>query len=108
YGELDRRANGLARRLRALSVGPESRVAVCLERSAELVIALLAVLKAGGAYVPLDPEYPRERLAFLLADAQPAVLVSSAALLDRLPAPEDRSPSFVSLQSFMSLARAGG
>src|SRR6185369_15548290 len=104
YGELDRRANGLARRLRALSVGsgvgPESRVAVCLERSAELVIALLAVLKAGGAYVPLDPEYPRERLAFLLADAEPAVLVSSAALLDRLPAPEDRSPSFVSLMSF--------
>src|SRR6185369_14599961 len=112
YGELDRRANGLARRLRALSVGsgvgPESRVAVCLERSAELVIALLAVLKAGGAYVPLDPEYPRERLAFLLADAEPAVLVSSAALLDRLPAPEDRSPSFVSLQSLMSFAPEGG
>ncbi|HVS00656.1 MAG TPA: amino acid adenylation domain-containing protein, partial [Thermoanaerobaculia bacterium] len=87
YRELDRRANRLARRLRSLAVGPEARVAVCLERSAELVVALLAVLKAGGAYVPLDPEYPRERLAFMLTDAQPAVLLSSGTLRDRLPDP---------------------
>ncbi len=86
YRELDRRANRLARRLRSLGVGPEARVAVCLERSAELVVALLAVLKAGGAYVPLDPEYPRERLAFMLADARPAALLSSEPLRDRLPA----------------------
>jgi len=85
YRELDRRANRLAWRLSALGVGPESRVAVCLERSAELVVALLAVLKAGGGYVPLDPEYPRERLAFMLTDAQPAVLLSSEPLRDRLP-----------------------
>ena len=88
YGELEERANRLARRLRALAVGPEARVAVCLERSAELVVALLAVLKAGGACVPLDPEYPRERLAFMLADARPAVLVSSGPLRDHLPEPE--------------------
>ncbi|HEY2740102.1 MAG TPA: amino acid adenylation domain-containing protein, partial [Thermoanaerobaculia bacterium] len=88
YRELDRRANRLARRLRALGVGPESRVAVCLERSAGLVVALLAVLKAGGAYVPLDPEYPQERLAFMLSDAHPAVLLSSEPLRDRLPEAE--------------------
>ncbi len=86
YRELDRRANRLARRLRALAVGPEARVAVCLEPAAQ-VVALLAVLKAGGAYVPLDPEHPRERLATVLADAQPAVLLASGPLLDRLPAP---------------------
>ncbi|HSF43790.1 MAG TPA: amino acid adenylation domain-containing protein [Thermoanaerobaculia bacterium] len=88
YQELDHRANRLARRLRALAVGPEVRVAVCLERSVELVVALLAVLKAGGAYVPLDPEYPRERLAFMLTDSRPAVLLSSEPLRDRLPEPE--------------------
>ena len=58
YGELDRRAEALARRLRAVGVGPEVRVGLCLPRSAEMVVAILAVLKAGGAYVPLDPDVP--------------------------------------------------
>ncbi len=85
YAELDRRANRLARRLAALGAGPEVRVGICLDRSLDTVVAILATLKAGGAYVPLDPGYPRERLAFLLADAAPAVLLTDRALLDSLP-----------------------
>ncbi|HUZ95886.1 MAG TPA: amino acid adenylation domain-containing protein [Edaphobacter sp.] len=76
YGELNRRANQLAQHLRALGVGPEVMVAICLERSLELVIGLLGVLKAGGVYVPLDPAYPQERLAFMLRDAQAPVLLT--------------------------------
>jgi len=81
YGELDRRANQLAWRLRELGVGPEVTVAVALDRSPELIVAFLGVLKAGGAYVPLDPSYPRERLAWILEDAGPRVLVSRTAVL---------------------------
>jgi amino acid adenylation domain-containing protein len=77
YRELDRRANQLAHHLRARSVGPDVLVGICLERSLELVIALLGVLKAGGAYLPLDPSYPPERLAFMLDDAQAAVLITT-------------------------------
>ena len=69
YGELEARANRLAHYLRGRGVGPEVMVGLCLERSLDLVIGLLAILKAGGAYLPLDPSYPRERLAFMLADA---------------------------------------
>jgi aspartate racemase len=76
YGELNRRANQLAHHLRALGVGPEVLVAICLERSLEAVIGLLGILKAGGAYVPLDPAYPKERLAFMLKDAQVPVLLT--------------------------------
>ena len=68
YGELNARANRLAHHLRSLGVGPGVLVGVCLERSLELVVGLLAILKAGGAYVPLDPSYPAERLAFMLQD----------------------------------------
>ncbi|MEW5926515.1 MAG: amino acid adenylation domain-containing protein [Gemmatimonadota bacterium] len=85
HGELDRRANRLANHLRALGVGPETRVGVCLERTPELVTALVAVLKAGGAYVPLDPAYPADRLAWMVADSGAAVLVTQAHLAGRLP-----------------------
>jgi amino acid adenylation domain-containing protein len=80
YGELDRRANRLARQLRRLGVGPEARAGVLLRRTPEMVVALLAVLKAGGAYVPFDATYPRERLAFMAADAGLTVLVSEERL----------------------------
>jgi amino acid adenylation domain-containing protein len=84
YGELDRRANRLAHRLRRLGVGPEVPVAVCLDRSVEMVVALLGVLKAGGAYVPLDPAYPRERLALMLEDSRAPVVVTAAGHLEDL------------------------
>ncbi|MBV9110478.1 MAG: amino acid adenylation domain-containing protein, partial [Gemmatimonadetes bacterium] len=80
YGELNARANRLARGLRALGVGPESRVGLCAERSLDLVAGILAILKAGGAYVPLDPAYPAERLAFMAGDAGIRVLLGQSAL----------------------------
>ncbi|QCW27251.1 amino acid adenylation domain-containing protein [Lysobacter enzymogenes] len=76
YAELNTRANRLARRLIAHGAGPESIVAIALPRSAELVVALLAVLKAGAAYLPLDTDYPADRLAFMLEDAQPLRLIT--------------------------------
>lgn len=85
YADLDARAIQLARRLRRLQVGPEARVGVCLERSADVFIATLAVLKTGAAYVPLDPAYPRERLAFMATDAGLAALITRSTLSDRLP-----------------------
>ncbi|MFP5287041.1 MAG: amino acid adenylation domain-containing protein, partial [Thermoanaerobaculia bacterium] len=85
YVELNRRANRVAHGLRDLGVGPEVRVALCVERSAEMIAALLGILKAGGAYVPLDPETPAERLAFLLEDAASPLLVTQASLAGRLP-----------------------
>ncbi|WP_164003015.1 non-ribosomal peptide synthetase, partial [Pyxidicoccus caerfyrddinensis] len=85
YRELDARANQLAHHLRSLGVGPEVRVGLCAERSLELVVGLFAILKAGGAYVPLDPSYPRERLAGMLEDARPAVLLLQPSLLQLLP-----------------------
>ncbi len=86
YGELDARANRLAHHLRALGVGPETVVGLCVERSLQMLVALIGILKAGGAYLPLDPGYPRERLAFMLADAGAPVLLTQAALRARLPA----------------------
>ena len=85
FAELNARANQLARHLRLLSVGAESCVAVCMDRSLEMVVALLGTLKAGAAYVPIDPEYPRERQAFILQDIQAAVLLTQQHLLARLP-----------------------
>ncbi|NHZ35817.1 non-ribosomal peptide synthetase, partial [Massilia rubra] len=76
YGELNDRANQLAHYLIGLGVGPDVRVAICLERSLDLVVGLLAILKAGGAYVPLDPTYPRERLADMLADCAPRLVLT--------------------------------
>jgi amino acid adenylation domain-containing protein len=85
YAELETRANRLARHLRSLGCGQETRVAVAMERSLELLVALLATLKSGAAYVPLDPDYPRERLDFMLADAKPAVLLLQERLRAGLP-----------------------
>lgn len=86
YAELDARANQLANRLIELGVKRETVVALCLGRSAESVMCSLAVLKAGGAYLPLDPAYPTERLAFMLNDAQPRVLITNSDLARNLPA----------------------
>ncbi len=85
YRELNGRANRLARKLRALGVGPESRVGLGVERSDGMVVGLLGILKAGGAYVPLDPGYPAERLEFLLADASIEVLVTQSGSEARMP-----------------------
>ena len=79
YGALDTAANRLAHLLADRGVGPESRVAVVMERSASLVVALLAVLKAGGAYVPVDPGYPTDRIAYLLADASAELVLADRA-----------------------------
>jgi len=86
YGELNQRANRLAHYLRRRGVGREIPVGVCLERSVEMVIALLAILKAGGSYVPLDPAYPRERLRFMLEDSQTTVVVAEKGTRGQLPA----------------------
>ena len=80
YGQLNSRANRLAHHLRRLGVGPEVMVGCCLERSLELIVALIAVLKAGGGYVPIDPQYPKERFEFILADAQTVVMLTHRAL----------------------------
>ena len=85
YLELEERANQLAHYLQTLGVKPGVLVGISLERSIEIAITLLAVLKAGGAYVPLDPTYPKERLTFMLDDAQVSVLLTQANLLDLLP-----------------------
>jgi amino acid adenylation domain-containing protein len=93
YGQLDRRANRLARRLRRAGVGPEIVVGICLERSLDLVVAILGVLKAGGAYLPLDPAYPAERLAYLLGDAGAPVLVTGRQVEAALPETVGDDPS---------------
>ncbi|MGB7923853.1 MAG: amino acid adenylation domain-containing protein, partial [Pyrinomonadaceae bacterium] len=85
YRELNRRANQLARYLRRLGVGPESRVGLLMERSPEMVLAVLGVLKSGAAYVPLDPAYPLERLSFMLSDSGACVLLTQGALRVALP-----------------------
>jgi amino acid adenylation domain-containing protein len=85
YRRLNARANRLARRLRALGVGPEVLVGLCTSRSPDMLVALLAVLKAGGAYVPLDPHFPADRLAFMIADAKAPVLITEERLRGALP-----------------------
>ena len=85
YRELNSRANQLAHHLRLLGVGPESLVAIYMERSIEMVVSLLGVLKAGGAYVPLDTMYPYERLCFVMADAKASVLLTQERMMARLP-----------------------
>jgi non-ribosomal peptide synthetase component F len=85
YLELNERANQLARRLRELGVGLESRVGLLMERSLEMVVGLVGVMKAGAAYVPLDPDYPSERLSYMLESAQVTVLMTQQHLREQLP-----------------------
>src|SRR2546428_11848261 len=91
YRELNERANQAAHYLRRSGIGPDALVAVCMERTPLLVIALLAVWKAGGAYVPLDPAYPKERLEFMLHDANARVLITERNLLRLFPSREQRT-----------------
>lgn len=88
YRQLNRRANQLAWALQERGIGPESLVGVCMERSLEMVIALLGILKAGGAYVPLDPTYPHDRLEYMIQDAHLPVLLTQQRLLETLPESE--------------------
>ncbi len=85
YGELDARANQLARHLASLGVGPEVLVGICVERSAEMLVGLLGILKAGGAYVPIDPAYPADRQAYMLESSEAPVVVTEERLRPGLP-----------------------
>ncbi len=98
YQELNRRANQLAHWLQRQGIGLETRVGVCLERTADLVVSLLAVLKAGGTYVPLDPTYPEARLAFMLADSQANLVLTQPQLRSQLPTSTQGVPSLVCLE----------
>ncbi|WP_407059006.1 AMP-binding protein [Ralstonia syzygii subsp. celebesensis] len=86
YAELNERANRLAHQLLALGVQPEDRVAVALHRCIDLPVAMLAIFKAGAVYLPIDPNYPAERIAFMLDDARPALLLTASAARAGLPA----------------------
>lgn len=102
YGELNARANRLARHLVGLGVGPDIRVAICVERSLEMVVGLLAILKAGGAYVPLDPNYPRERLAFMLGDSAPRLALThgpARAALDAALSGLPEAPALIDMEA---------
>ncbi len=85
YRELDRRAALLARHLRSLGAGPDVRIGLCVERSLEMIVGILGVLKAGSAYVPVDAAYPRDRIAFLLADAAATIVLTQTSLRDNVP-----------------------
>ncbi|MBT3234195.1 MAG: AMP-binding protein, partial [Calditrichaeota bacterium] len=91
YRELNDRANQLARYLQSRGIGPEVPVAICLERSLEMMVGLLGILKAGGAYVPLDPAYPDDRLTFMLKDSMAPVLLTQQNLVFRLPEIKDQN-----------------
>jgi amino acid adenylation domain-containing protein len=86
YGQLNAKANQLAHHLLSLGIHPDDRIALCLERSLDMVVGLLGILKAGAACVPLDPEYPEARLAFMLCDCAPVALLTQTSLAERLPA----------------------
>jgi amino acid adenylation domain-containing protein len=88
FADVEARANRLANHLGALGVGTDDRVALCLQRGPEMMVALLGILKAGAAYVPLDPAYPAERLAYMLGDSDARVLLTESSLVDRLPPSE--------------------
>lgn len=104
YQELNERSNQVAHHLRKLGVGPEILVAVCVERSLEMLVGLLGILKAGGAYVPLDHEYPAERIAFMLEDSGVALLLTQTALTKKLP---DFAGTVVELDGDLEAIEAG-
>src|ERR1700731_1783328 len=84
YRELDRRSNQLARTLMSYGLKPDSLVAVCFERSLEMIVSMLAILKAGAGYLPIDPSYPSERIQLILEDANPSVILTQRALAAKL------------------------
>ena len=86
YGDVNERSNRIGHYLQRLGVGPETMVGLCLDRSADAIIALLGILKAGGAYVPLDPNLPQDRLAQMIRDARLPLIVTTSRLLGQLPA----------------------
>ncbi|MES2936778.1 MAG: amino acid adenylation domain-containing protein [Pseudomonadota bacterium] len=94
YGELNAKANRLAHHLRAQGVGPDALVGLCAERGLDMVVGMLAILKAGGAYVPLDPALPADRMAFMLDDAKPVLVLGHGKLLAPLPLQERGIGSF--------------
>ena len=114
YGELNERANQLARMLRKKGVKPDSLVAICFERSLELIVSLLAVLKAGGGYLPIDSSYPQERLAMMIQDAQPVTLLTQERLVGGLPKHDaeiicvDRDWPLIALEEKENLNPLGG
>jgi amino acid adenylation domain-containing protein len=101
YQALNRRSNQLGRYLGRLGVGPETRVGICMDRSIEMVLGLLAILKAGGTYVPLDPAYPKDRLDYMVNDAGLKVLLSQERLVPRLPL---NQAQIVCLENWIALA----
>jgi amino acid adenylation domain-containing protein len=107
FAELNQRANQLAHTLQELGAGPDTAVGVFLERSPEAIIAFLATLKAGGYYLPLDPAYPAARLAFMLQDSRPAVVLSRQSLAPQLPAPQARVLCLDSDWPLIATAAAG-
>ncbi|WP_223514289.1 non-ribosomal peptide synthase/polyketide synthase [Pseudomonas sp. GL-B-19] len=104
FDQLNRRANQLAHRLRALGIGPEVRVGLAMQRSPEMIIGLLAILKAGGAYVPLDPAYPAERLRYLMEDSGISLLISQSWLREKLPLPQGLAVLEVDREPLESMA----
>src|SRR5262249_5337514 len=92
YGELNARANRLAAHLRGLGVGPDTRVAICMEKNLEMVVGLLAVVKAGAAYVPLDPSHPAERLRSMIENSAPRVLLIDATANSGLSGRTEKMP----------------
>jgi len=106
YRELNERANQVAHALQHLRVGVETLVAVCMERSLELVVAILGVLKAGAAYVPLDPQYPAERIAFILQDTRVSAIIAHEKLLGRIPVTTTGVPQVLLLDSQLNTVQS--
>ncbi|NJL19790.1 MAG: amino acid adenylation domain-containing protein [Leptolyngbyaceae cyanobacterium SM1_3_5] len=106
YQQLNAQANQLAHYLQTQGITPEDRVGICLERSIEMIVAVLAVLKAGATYVPLDSNYPSDRLAFMVADVEAALLLTKQKLLDRLPLTEASTLCLEQIGQFNQLSEA--